>query len=460
MGSLSITTSIGERFIVAFEDISKYDLDTIFSSKNRNSQKKLLVEVKRSENIAAQALEKLRKDLSEKVLCLVDRSDVETEISNIINAVYRTYSDSVSNGSFAEQLINAKISKYLKGLVTNDAVGFKIDIANNNVTVGYRYSNAYIESEFSRYYDSFLKKYNKTATGVQTGGLAIDANTEEINVSMSDYQKLLLKNQPLSTNQNPNIEFDSESCICPEDSPCCDINIGNAVSLVKLINEMKKIFVTKDSLTRSVESKIVKADVGKFKSLIIDDELHLKNIITNGEIKGSHITADRLTINTSEIELSDTTSDKYYKLYIDDSDLILKTTVNGVSIDKKFITVDKSKLDTGFLFYDKDLGMFISRKLEFLDDDNRIKVESLPDEVVLKNHILSENGKIKIDVLPEELIHIDENGEHSVVLDSDKSYIMLETPDGETKKISLIDITTGLINKEILPDVEIVWEDM
>ena len=393
MGTVSITSSAGEKFIISFSNSNRYNLDELLAAKSRTSQKALVVEVRKNENIARKALKQLEIDLTKNITDTLGREEVVNNVNNIINSVYNVYGRDGDTSAFAVQLINAKITTYLKEVVGRDDISFDVTIYDNRANITYKLPESFIDGQFVEYYEKFYQLYNQN-TNVCSGGLSITDSVSSFDVTRSNYVDTLLggasTNKYYGTGGHYCNDLHYHQC-SPDSTTHLDLDnlYGNTLDRTALINELKKLFVTKKALSEKVESRYIKADIGLFRSVKIEDDLKMNNIITDGVVSGNTVLANNLrtqdlAVTNGTITLSDDNTSKYYQLTVDSSEnaLVFTGVVDGKAIRQQLLSIDVTELDDGYLFYNNEDGCFYTRDINFVADDGKIKLDRLPDEVI------------------------------------------------------------------------------
>ena len=394
MGTVSITSSAGEKFIISFSNSNSYNLDELLAAKSRTSQKALVIEVRKNETIAKKALKQLEIDLTKNITDALGREEVVNNVNDIITSVYNVYGREGNSSAFAVQLINAKITTYLKEVVGRDDISFDISIYDNRANISYKLPDSFIDGQFVEYYERFCQSY-KQNTSVCTGGLAITDEKCSFDVTRSDYVSSLLGGASTDRYYGTGGHTCSDLHVhqCSPDRTCHDDlhhlggNSDGNISQT-LINELKRLFVTKKSQSEKIESRYIKADIGLFRSVKIEEDLKMNNIITDGtvsgnEIRGYNVVTNDLKVTSGTITLSDDNTSKYYQLAVDPNEnaLVLTGVVDGKAIRHQLMSIDVTELDDGYLFYNHEDGCFYTRPFEFLADDGKISLDSMPDEV-------------------------------------------------------------------------------
>ena len=191
MGTVSVSTSLGEKFNITFTNGNSYDLDSIFDAKSRLSQKALVVEVKRNQVVAQKALKQLEADLTRNISSSLNTEEVRASISDIINSVFKVYGRESGSAPFAIQLIDSKITNYIQSVLNRTDIYFDITIYDNKANIEYKLPDDFIRGKFTEYYNKFTNNYSSTMS-VSTGGLAISDKEDRISVSNADYGRYLL----------------------------------------------------------------------------------------------------------------------------------------------------------------------------------------------------------------------------------------------------------------------------
>ena len=364
MGTVNVTSSSGERFIITFSNTNSYNLDEILAAKSRTSQKALVIEVRKNEAIAQKALQELKSDLTNELKNSLETEEVINNVNNIIVSVYNLYGNDGNTAEYAKQLVNAKITSYLKE-VAGGNINFDISIYDNRANVNYKLPDSFIDGKFVEYYNRFSNEYKRNLA-VSTGGLAISDSQCCANITNNDYANALLGGPSTQSYASNSTAYCNNLYLheCSTDTTCSsDLNssINNNVpaNLESLVNELKKIFVTKDNQENRVETTYVKAANGLFKN-IKTGNLEMDNL-TADEIIGKNVVADTLSVKSSYIELSDKTSEKYHKLYVNESGLL---TIETNNIPQHLITAEYVN---GLKERDDQLEELISKLNEDID---------------------------------------------------------------------------------------------
>ena len=284
MGTVSVSTSLGEKFNITFINGNSYDLDSIFDAKARLSQKALVVEVKRNQAVAQRALKQLESDLTRNISSSLNREDVIASVNDIIVSVFNVYGRESGSAPFAIQLIDSKITNYLQTVLNRTDIYFDITIYDNKANIEYSLPNDFIRGKFTEYYNNFSNKYS-TNMAVSTGGLAISDKAETFTMSNSDYDRYLYT-EPSNNYYNSAHGSCSSNDVHWHQCGCDNTTSGDIGNLdfitnpenIALINELKKVFLSKKNASEKLETKYIRADKGYFKKIYIDDDLVMKNI--------------------------------------------------------------------------------------------------------------------------------------------------------------------------------------
>ena len=376
MGTVSVSTSLGEKFNITFTNGNKYDLDSIFDAKSRMSQKALVVEVKRNQAVAQRALKQLESDLTKNIASSLNRDEVIASVNDIITSVFKVYGRESGSAPFAIQLIDSKITNYLQTVLNRTDIYFDITIYDNKADIQYSLPDDFIRGKFTEYYNKFTNNYS-SAMSVSTGGLAISDKTETFNMSSSDYGKYLYSEPSNnyydgSHNNCASNDVHWHQCGCDQTKP------GDLGSLdfitnpenIALINELKKVFLSKKSASEKIETKYVRADKGYFKKVYVDDDLVMKNINVTGNVAGSTISgenivvSDTLRVDSGRIELS-APDGHFYEVFLDKETgkMVLHSRVAGTDSFNILAAVDRNS-ESGHVYYNNETASFEVRDLD------------------------------------------------------------------------------------------------
>ena len=376
MGTVSVSTSLGEKFNITFTNGNKYDLDSIFDAKSRMSQKALVVEVKRNQAVAQRALKQLESDITKNIASSLNRDEVIASVNDIITSVFKVYGRESGSAPFAIQLIDSKITNYLQTVLNRTDIYFDITIYDNKADIQYSLPDDFIRGKFTEYYNKFTNNYS-SAMSVSTGGLAISDKTETFNMSSSDYGKYLYSEPSNnyydgSHNNCASNDVHWHQCGCDQTKP------GDLGSLdfitnpenIALINELKKVFLSKKSASEKIETKYVRADKGYFKKVYVDDDLVMKNISVTGNVAGSTISgenivvSDTLRVDSGRIELS-APDGHFYEVFLDKETgkMVLHSRVAGTDSFNILAAVDKNS-ESGHVYYNNETASFEVRDLD------------------------------------------------------------------------------------------------
>lgn len=379
MGTVSVSTSLGEKFNITFTNGNSYDLDSIFDAKSRLSQKALVVEVKRNQVVAQKALKQLEADLTRNISSSLNTEEVRASISDIINSVFKVYGRESGSAPFAIQLIDSKITNYIQSVLNRTDIYFDITIYDNKANIEYKLPDDFIRGKFTEYYNKFTNNYSSTRS-VSTGGLAISDKEERISVSNADYGRYLF-NEP--SNNYYGASYDNcgatdihwHQCGCdhtkPEDIGGLDF-MTNPENIA-LINELKKTFLSKKSASEKLETKYVRAEKGYFKKVYVDDDLVMKNLAVTGNVSGATVSGDNvivgdtLRVDSGRIELS-APDGHFYEVFLDkdNGSLVLHSRVAGHDSFGRVATIEEGS-ESGHVYYDSESKSF---KVKDVDLDN------------------------------------------------------------------------------------------
>ena len=391
MGTVSVSTSLGEKFNITFTNGNSYDLDSIFDAKSRLSNKALVVEVKRNQVIAQKALRQLEADLTRNISDSLNRDDVIASVNDIITSVFNVYGRDSGSAPFAIQLIDSKITNYLQTTLNRSDIMFDITIYDNKANIQYVLPNDFIRGKFTEYYNKFNNNYSG-AMNVSTGGLAISDKTEMFNMSSSDYSKYLYT-EPSNNYYNTahgscsSNDVHWHQCGCDQttqgDIGCQDF-MTNPENIA-LINELKKVFLSKKSASEKLETKYIRADKGYFKKVYVDDDLVMKNISVTGSVAGSSVSgekvlADELFVTSGKIDFS-SIDGHLYEVILDKEtgNLVLHSKIAGTDYNKLIASIDKDNSNSGHVYYNKETASFEVRHVDLTnyytkeDIDDKIK---------------------------------------------------------------------------------------
>lgn len=185
-------------FDLKFTEGITYNLDELIANKSRSDASRgLVIEVKKSEVIAAKAITALRENLATTIDTTLNTDDVKLGISKIIADVYKEF-EYVYNTTYTvpDQVVDAlnfRINEYLKSLYYEYDIVFKVTVpGQDSLTISYEFvSDATLGVGFSEFYDIFSEKYAEYSN-VSEGGLAISDIKGKIRVNPNDYTKYLL----------------------------------------------------------------------------------------------------------------------------------------------------------------------------------------------------------------------------------------------------------------------------
>lgn len=183
-------------FDLQFTEGLTYDLDELISNKSRiDANRGLVVEIKKSEEIANQAMEALKNELTTTIESTLYNAEVNEAIREIIKDVFLKYNASATNiTSEVAKEISFRANSYLKSLYNDFNVDFEVYYAGmtDSVKITYNFiSDDELNEYFGKHYDILSDKYAEKVN-VSEGGLAITDSSSKVRVNKNDYSKYLL----------------------------------------------------------------------------------------------------------------------------------------------------------------------------------------------------------------------------------------------------------------------------
>ena len=183
-------------FDLQFTEGLTYDLDELISNKSRiDANRGLVVEIKKSREIAEQAMEDLKNELTTTIEATLYKVEVNDKIREIIKDVFLEYNASATNiTSGVAKEISFRANSYLKSLYNDFNVDFEVYYAGmtDSIKITYNFvSNDELNEYFGKHYDILSDKYAESMN-VSEGGLAITDSSSKVRVNKNDYSKYLL----------------------------------------------------------------------------------------------------------------------------------------------------------------------------------------------------------------------------------------------------------------------------
>lgn len=195
-------------FGLTFSEGITYDLDELISGKNRaDSERGLIIEVKKSQELAEKAIAALKADITTSVTSTLQNEDVQAGVMKIISEIFNKFSYEHNLNVYDKDIdipeaikdnLNYSINEYLKGLYTKYKIAFTVTVeGKNTVKIDYDFTdNTLLYESFSHFYDKYSDELVDLST-VNEGGLAIsDSVSSKVRVSQVDYNKYLLDDGP------------------------------------------------------------------------------------------------------------------------------------------------------------------------------------------------------------------------------------------------------------------------
>ena len=182
-------------FDIKFTEGLTYNLDELIANKNRkDSTIGLVIEVKKSKEIAKLAMDELKRDIIHQLNSTLEQDDIRLKLSEVITEVFSKYNcsaDNIPENAYSE--INYLMNTYLSEVYNNHGLNYTITIVDGEnilITADFK-GNSDLSTSFAAYYDKFRKLYDSNMT-VSEGGLAISDEKTKIRVNKLDYTKYLL----------------------------------------------------------------------------------------------------------------------------------------------------------------------------------------------------------------------------------------------------------------------------
>lgn len=184
-------------FELKFTEGITYNLDELLAEKNRmDGDRALVIEVKKSKEVAEQAMAAILTELRDNFISSIDREEITDSILKIISEVYHKYGCDYRNISAkAESELNYNVNKYLREKTGNNELSYTIKFTDmdNLIEINYTFvDNNILNKYFVKYYESYLLKYKSIESDISEGALAISDRRGKVRVNTSDYAKYLL----------------------------------------------------------------------------------------------------------------------------------------------------------------------------------------------------------------------------------------------------------------------------
>lgn len=189
-------------FDIKFTEGVTYNLDELIANKDRkNSETGLVIEVKKSKEIAERAISELRKDILYHLNSSVDQEKLNDKLAAVVSEVFFKYNCDYTNipeEAYGE--INLMMTEYLTAIYKDHELKFNVYFAgSSSVTITAAFTgNSELNKSFSAYYDKFRVLYDAEMK-VSEGGLAITDTKSKIKVNKLDYAKYLLSEEKSQT---------------------------------------------------------------------------------------------------------------------------------------------------------------------------------------------------------------------------------------------------------------------
>lgn len=197
---LKKAASASAGFDLVFTPELTYNLDELIANKSRiDANRGLVIEVKKSEDIAKMAIEELSKEITTTVESTLYTYEVNEYIRGVIRETHEKYGVQNTTPQIIDE-ISGKVNLYLKDLYKEYNLEFSVYYAgmNDPVKITYEFSSDNELNEyFGKHYDIYSDKYAEKMS-VSEGGLAISDSKNKVRINKNDYSKYLLDNEGAS----------------------------------------------------------------------------------------------------------------------------------------------------------------------------------------------------------------------------------------------------------------------
>lgn len=187
----------GSGFDIKFTEGITYNLEDIIANSNRtDSEKALIIEIKKSKVISEKVANLIKRDLEANLISSLYKSEIQEHIVKVIKETFYKYGCNYSNISQkAAAEINYNINRYLRELSGEEDIKYNVKFSNMQGSVEISYSFASSEI-LNNYFLDYYRKYimgSEDALSVSEGGLAISDRKGKVRINSSDYSKYLIE---------------------------------------------------------------------------------------------------------------------------------------------------------------------------------------------------------------------------------------------------------------------------
>lgn len=201
---LKKAASASAGFDLVFTPGQTYNLDELIANKSRtDASRGLIVEVKKSQDIAEKALNALKNEITTTIESTLYTYEVNEYVKNVIKEVHSKYGLANATPEMISE-VSSRVNNYLRSLYTTYNLEFKVYYAgmNDPVKINYKFrSDDELDEYFGKHYDIFSERYAESMK-VSEGGIAISNSKNKVRINKNDYSKYLLDKDGVSYDEN------------------------------------------------------------------------------------------------------------------------------------------------------------------------------------------------------------------------------------------------------------------